>query len=614
MDAPADFDAHGLRALRLLGQNPSAGRATWLAEDESGLKVVVKRFSFASPGASWEAFREHEREIAVLRELSHPSIPRFLDAFHGDDGFSLVQQWIDARPLSARQSFAPGELEAIAEKLLEVLVYLQARTPAVVHRDIKPDNILMTDAGRVYLVDFGLARSVHDSSSTIAVGTPGFMPPEQMLGHRLGPSADLYGLGATLIACLSGERGHGVRRFVDSTFRFDLDRLPVALDPGLRGWLERMVEPDLTRRFPDAKTALGALRRVHHAPARPPSPPPPRPRNNAAPMMIALAVAGAGAGIFVSTMHSPEVPELVTLPAAGTAFESASHEAIEPVEPAPVTPTLPTRCDGVLVIEHQDFTLTAKDRALQAVAGCSLTLRGVTIEGPGALIEARDGAQVLLENVTLSTAFGPALSVTDERSHVVLQSATVRATQGQAIAAHNKARVGVVGGWVSGPTALAAGRDAHITVTDTQVDGEVIEDGGYVFGIDPAADEQKRKQLRLKGYTRGACQGVVACFSGAGHRGQLDVQVVTRIRDGVIDAVRVVPFSGTTVSRGARDCITDAFKGKPIPDWDDDDVAYRVCEIGGQIHGGVQTISQGAHIFFERDGGENATTAKRLFR
>lgn len=79
----------------------------------------------------------------MLRELDHPSIPKYLGSFETDDGFCLVTEFKDAQPLSVLRSFTPEEVRQLAIRILQVLVYLQDRFPVIIHRDIKPENILI---------------------------------------------------------------------------------------------------------------------------------------------------------------------------------------------------------------------------------------------------------------------------------------------------------------------------------------------------------------------------------------------------------------------------------------------------------------------------------------
>jgi serine/threonine protein kinase len=635
-----DFGEHGLTAVGLLGENRSAGRSTWLCGLQDGRQVVVKRFSFASPGASWDAYREHERELAVLRELEHPGIPRFVAAYPTADGFLLVQEWIDARPLSARMSFASGEVEGLARKVLDVLVYLQERTPAVVHRDLKPDNILLGDDGRVYLVDFGLARSVHESTSTIAVGTPGFMPPEQMLGHRLGPASDLYGLGATLIACLTGARGHGVRELVDSTFRFDLSGLPGHVDKGFVRWLERLVEPDLKRRFPDARTALAALDEdevrpdVGVFPALADTPdvpvarwtPPSSPFENVdvaqferhAKLKVAVGFGSvlliAAAALVWTTSRPEEVTAQPNPSFAG--FEGlGAPESVEQALGMPEIRAAPPRtCSTTMILEDQDFRPLPHQSPLVATRGCDLTLRGVRIQTRLAALNLQSGAKVRLENSTIEVEHGPAVSVRDKGSELTLVSASLNTTGGTALEVGWGGRATMVDSIVTGPVAIHAGRDARVEVATTQVSGEVVEDGGFVFGLDAAKDEARRRSLKADAYGHGGCSGVANCLSESGYRGRVDLDVYARTSDGAIDAVRVWTKPGAEVTKDAAACIEREAKSRRVEGWDGSELGYRYCQMSGEVHGRTQMLSNAEGFVFALDNPENAASLEAMFR
>ncbi|MDB9538791.1 serine/threonine protein kinase, partial [Anabaenopsis arnoldii] len=257
-----DFTPQGYEVIRELGRNREGGRIAWLASQlQTGQQVVIKQFCFAQTGSSWSAYKEHEREIQVLRGLKHPGIPEYLGAFATDDGFCLVQEYKNAESLAIGRSFDPEEIKHIAVKVLEILVYLQNRIPPVIHRDVKPENILVDDQLNVYLIDFGMSRigSQEVAASSVFQGTPGFIPPEQLRKPTEG--SDLYGLGATLICLLTGKKSTQIQELTDEDdpyvihFRDLLPRLSVRF----LGWLELMVKPRLKERFADAQTALQAL-------------------------------------------------------------------------------------------------------------------------------------------------------------------------------------------------------------------------------------------------------------------------------------------------------------------------------------------------------------------
>src|SRR5919199_1640650 len=255
------------KVVRELGCNQEGGRITYLATDislEPPQQVVIKEFRFAASGANWSGFKTYEREIAILQHLEHPRIPRYLDSYETETGFCLVQEYKKALSLVVQRSFEPEDIKKIAVSVLEILVYLQKRTPPVIHRDIKPENILVDEQLNAYLVDFGFARirGGELAVSSVAAGTPGFMPPEEQFGRSLTEASDLYSLGATLICLLTGTRSVDVGTLIDDDYRFDFKSLVPQLSPSFISWLEKMVAPNVKQRYANAADALEALKPI----------------------------------------------------------------------------------------------------------------------------------------------------------------------------------------------------------------------------------------------------------------------------------------------------------------------------------------------------------------
>lgn len=250
---------------QLLGKR--AGRYTLLARDlQTQAQVVIKRLSFGEDFA-WEDLKLFEREAATLKNLSHASIPRYLDYFDLDlpsgKGFALVQTYIPAKSLEehikAGRTFSEAEMVELATALLEILRYLHERAPTVIHRDIKPSNILLGDrtgnsVGPVYIVDFGSVQAAPVGGTITVVGTYGYMPPEQF-GDRAVPASDLYSLGATLIYLATGQHPADLPQ-IDQQLQFET---VAQLSLGLAQWLRQMIQPSLSQRFASAQQALGAL-------------------------------------------------------------------------------------------------------------------------------------------------------------------------------------------------------------------------------------------------------------------------------------------------------------------------------------------------------------------
>lgn len=255
------------KVMRELGRNQEGGRITYLATDthlNPPQQVVIKEFRFAASGANWSGFKAYEREISILQQLAHPRIPRYLNTFETKSGFCLVQEYKSALSLAEKRSFTAEEIKKIAVSVLEILVYLQKRTPSVLHRDIKPENILVDRQLKAYLVDFGFARirGGKVAISSVAAGTPGFMPPEEQFGRTLTEASDLYSLGATLICLLTGTRSQNIGNLIDHNYRFNVKKLLPHLNPRFIAWLEKMVAPNLKQRFNHAAVALVALQPI----------------------------------------------------------------------------------------------------------------------------------------------------------------------------------------------------------------------------------------------------------------------------------------------------------------------------------------------------------------
>ncbi|NJL42886.1 MAG: serine/threonine protein kinase [Pseudanabaena sp. SU_2_4] len=232
-------------------------------QSESEHLVAIKQFQFVK-GADWDGFKAIEREIQVLQNLSHPGIPCYLDSFETNDGYCIVQEYKDAKPLSESRSFGAEQVKQIAIAILEILVYLQNRIPPIIHRDLKPENILIDELRNVYLIDFGFARigAGEIAMSSVAAGTFGFMAPEQLRNRELNAATDLYGLGATLICLLTNTRSTAIDTITDDDGRINFQPLLSNIGQRFIAWLEKMVAPKRTDRYLNADEALQALRPI----------------------------------------------------------------------------------------------------------------------------------------------------------------------------------------------------------------------------------------------------------------------------------------------------------------------------------------------------------------
>ena len=177
---------------------------------------------------------------------------------------ALIQSYIKGSSLAecVKQGRILSEAEAkhVARETLETLIYLHQLDPPIVHRDIRPNNILLavgSEAGKpqVFLVDFGSVKSLSSGDTALTqVGMNGYMPPEQAGGLALAVS-DLYSLGATLINAMTGVHPAALQ---SGSLRINFESV-VNLSPDLSAWLKRLTEPSLDQRWTSAREALDAL-------------------------------------------------------------------------------------------------------------------------------------------------------------------------------------------------------------------------------------------------------------------------------------------------------------------------------------------------------------------
>ncbi len=164
-------------------------------------------------GREWFA-----REARLLAALRHPCIPRIHDSFIEGGRYYLVLDFIEGLNLEEvlEREGAPGLAEHRVMEwsghLAELLTYLHGHTPPIIFRDLKPANVMPASDGKLYLVDFGIARVFSVVRQGTMVGTPGYCPPEQYQGLAE-PLSDLYALAATCHHLLSGRDPRGAAPF-----------------------------------------------------------------------------------------------------------------------------------------------------------------------------------------------------------------------------------------------------------------------------------------------------------------------------------------------------------------------------------------------------------------
>ncbi len=150
------------------------------------------------------------REGEILRSLKHRGLPAFLDEYRDDAAVCLVREYIEGTPLdryAAGHGLSEERIVDICAELCDILSYLHGRTPPVIHRDVKPQNIIVRDSGHIALIDFDIARTYDADAETDTrfIATRAYAPPEQYGFSQTDGRADIYALGVLLCFLLTGE-------------------------------------------------------------------------------------------------------------------------------------------------------------------------------------------------------------------------------------------------------------------------------------------------------------------------------------------------------------------------------------------------------------------------
>ncbi|MDA2803720.1 serine/threonine-protein kinase [Nocardiopsis suaedae] len=280
----------------------------WRATDEVlDREVAVKELRLATDLTDEEReslLRRTTREARVAARLSHPGVVTVLDVVDEDGRPWIVMELVVASTLSEIVRMA-GLLpyQRVAEIGLQLIDALKAaHDEGIVHRDVKPDNVMISEGGRVVLTDFGLAAWAGESALTTSgriVGSPSYIPPERAKAGPVGPESDLWSLGATLYTAVEGHPPYDRKGYIRILKGVELEEPPEAehagpLAPVLAGLLRVQPADRLT-----AESATKMLRIAALAPWAP----------ETSPETAARTAAQTGAEPVVPQQAEPSGPQ-----------------------------------------------------------------------------------------------------------------------------------------------------------------------------------------------------------------------------------------------------------------------------------------------------------------
>jgi len=246
----------------LIGRGGAA--EVFRARDELlGRDVAVKLFP-AGVGEADESRRQ--REVQTLAGMNHPGLVTIYDVGAEGSRPYFVMQLIEGESLADRirsGPLRPGDVVALGAALADALTYVHRH--GVVHRDIKPGNVLLDMEGRPHLSDFGiavLADATNITATGMVIGTASYLSPEQVRGQPVGPASDVYALGLVLLECITARREYPGNALEAAVARLHRPPdVPTDLPPALQGLLIAMTRDEPAER-PTTEQVVAELRSI----------------------------------------------------------------------------------------------------------------------------------------------------------------------------------------------------------------------------------------------------------------------------------------------------------------------------------------------------------------
>ncbi len=329
------------------------------------------------------------REAKLAARVAHPNVVAVYDAGEDERGLYLVMELVEGDTLAKEIAGGPLTPEAVVDVGRQLCAALEAiHAAGLIHRDMKPHNVLRAPDGTLKLADFGIARAGDMTDLTLqgtVLGSAAYIAPEQAAGGEVTPAADIYGLGVVLYEALTGRRPYDGRTMPELLAqREHQEPAPIGADtpPALAAAIMHCLERDPPRRPSSAAAVAAELAGETTAPTRvlgaqPVTPGagettallPPQPRRSRLPLavgalvaaagavVIALALSGGNSGTPAHTATTPPKPHT----AATTAPKTTPATPPTQSQPTASAPTPVPNCDQ---IKQQRADLDQQKKAL----------------------------------------------------------------------------------------------------------------------------------------------------------------------------------------------------------------------------------------------------------
>jgi len=206
--APGTLLAGRYEVLQLLGRGGMG--AVYKARDKELDRFVALKLIRPEFARNPEVLRRFKQELILARQVTHKNVIRIFDLGQSDGIKFITMDFVEGHDLrhllQERGKFPPSEAAKIMLQICRALE--AAHAEHVIHRDLKPQNVMLDKRGRVFVMDFGIARSAHLPGMTqtgALIGTPEYMSPEQARGETLDERSDVFSLGVIFYEILTGK-------------------------------------------------------------------------------------------------------------------------------------------------------------------------------------------------------------------------------------------------------------------------------------------------------------------------------------------------------------------------------------------------------------------------
>jgi len=334
----------GFTLLELAGRGGMG--SVYIAEQHSPRRTVALKVMSRAPSA--ETLAEFRREAEVIAGLEHPRIVPVYSYGETDGLPYLVMRYLPGGSLADR---IPMDLGSCEQWLAEIAAGLDfAHEGGLVHRDVKPSNILLDEQGNAYLSDFGIAGTVADVDSSLPIGSAAYMAPEQGRGEAIDPRADTYSLAVTLFEALTGQQPYTAETSLGVIARHMYYAIPSAreLNPSIPPAVDEALREGMAKDPGDRPSTAGEFaRQVVQAPQAAPDAAgtavdqarPRMSRRNGAIAIAATAIALIGGGALLGLLATGDGASrpTATPPAATEPAVMTESERFQPTASFPLT-------------------------------------------------------------------------------------------------------------------------------------------------------------------------------------------------------------------------------------------------------------------------------------